>query len=174
MIETTRLNLIPFNENHFKALFAKDMALLGFYLDVQTPETWSTFEDAIEALPFFYESYQKHLEPWSSFFAVHRADRFLLGTCGYKFPPDTEGVVEIGYEVHADYRRQGLATEIAQCLTDFAFEHPEVNIVRAHTLAVANPSVLVLKKVGFQFVATVTDPDDGDLWRWELPRPLTM
>jgi hypothetical protein len=28
----------------------------------------------------------------------------------------------------------------------------------------------VLKKLGFQFIGAFNDPDDGDIWRFELPR----
>jgi [ribosomal protein S5]-alanine N-acetyltransferase len=167
MIETNRLRLIRFDESMFQALFTNDMELLGALLDVETPDRWSTFPDMQEALPFFYEAFKENGAYWGSFFTIHKADRRLLGTCGYKFPPTAEGMTEIGYEIHADYRRQGLATEAADALMRFAFQHDIVKTVRAHTLAVANPSVLVLKKLNFTFIGTFNDPDDGDIWRWE-------
>ena len=80
----------------------------------------------------------------------------------------TEGSVEIGYEISEKYRGQGLATEAARAWLDFALQHAEVSKVQAHTLAEENPSVAVLRKLGFQFAEALTDPDDGDLWRWEI------
>jgi ribosomal-protein-alanine N-acetyltransferase len=39
----------------------------------------------------------------------------------------------------------------------------------AHTLAEENASTAVLTKTGFTHTATITDPDDGPVWRWGLP-----
>ena len=36
----------------------------------------------------------------------------------------------------------------------------------AHTLAVEGPSTGVLSGLGFERVATFTDPEEGELWRW--------
>src|SRR4030081_3746635 len=35
-------------------------------------------------------------QPWSGYLALDRT-RNIVGTCGFKAPPDTEGVVEIAY-----------------------------------------------------------------------------
>lgn len=172
MIQTARLKLIPFDEAHFQALFQKDLHLLGQLLDVKTPKQWTTFADAEDALPYFFESYRINGGVWNSYFITHRIDRVLLGTCGYKAAPSIERIVEIGYEMHEDYRLQGLTTEAAEALVNFAFTYPDVELVRAHTLTFEdNPSVSVLKKLGFQLKGVFNEPDDGDVWRWELVKP---
>ncbi len=56
MIETARLRLIPFDDAHFQALFQNDLYLLGHLLDVKTPKIWTTYSDAVDVLPFFYQS----------------------------------------------------------------------------------------------------------------------
>lgn len=169
MIETPRLRLIPLDDAHFQALFQHDMYLLGQLLDVKTPEIWTTFDDALEALPFFYESYKLNGTDWASYFITHRTDKMLLGTCGFKGRPNLEGMVEIGYEMHENYRLQGLTTEAAQALVNFAFNSADVKLVRAHTISFSdNPSVSILKKLGFELVGLFNDPDDGEIWRWEI------
>lgn len=67
-------------------------------------------------------------------------DRRLIGWGGFKGRPNATGMVEIGYEIVSDYRRQGLATEAAQGLLNFAVSHAEVQAVEAHTLPEHNPS----------------------------------
>ena len=168
MIETPRLQLVRWDDAHFQAIFEKNLQKLGELLDVETPTAWTTFADMADALDFFYTSFKENGNYWGSFFIIHKADRRLLGTCGYKGAPDDIGIIEIGYEVEATYRQQGLATEAAQGLIDFAWQHEEVKDIIAHTLAYENPSVCVLKKLGFQFVEALNDPDDGDIWRWIL------
>jgi RimJ/RimL family protein N-acetyltransferase len=46
-----------------------------------------------------------------------------------------------------------------------------VRIVRAHTLPQANASTRVLEKCGFAHAGAIDDPEDGWVWRWDLPRP---
>lgn len=168
MIETSRLRLIRWNEAHFQAIFEENLIKLGELLAVETPTAWTTFADMADALPFFYDSFKENGNYWGSFFIIHKADRRLLGTCGFKGAPDDEGSIEIGYEIEASYRLQGLATETAQGLIDFALQHEEVKKIIAHTLAQENPSVSILKKLGFQFVEALIDPEDGDIWKWVL------
>ena len=168
MIETKRLRLIRWNEAHFQAIFDNDLLKLGQLLDCETPKQWTTFSDMTDALPFFYEGFKKNGNYWGSFFSVHKADKQLLGTCGFKGDPDESGMVEIGYEIMESYRLQGLASEVAQGLMDFAFSHDQIIDVRAHTLAEENPSVSVLKKLGFSFIGLFNDPEDGDIWRFEI------
>lgn len=107
---------------------------------------------------------------WWMYFFVHTADRKLVGSGGFKGKPDDAGMVEIGYAVAPAYRRKGLATEAAQGLIDYAFSHPQVNCVQAHTLAEENESVRVLRKIGMEFVKELNDPEDGDIWQWQLKR----
>ncbi len=167
MIETERLRLMPFEDAHFKAAMKNNLIKLGFLLKVKTPKQWTTFSDMAQALPFFYESYKYNGTTWGSFFIVHVADRQLLGTCGFKGGPDEEGIVEIGYEIKEDYRLQGLASEAAKGLLNYAFASEKVKKVWAHTLAFENASGSVLKKLGFKLIGQFHDPDDGDVWRWE-------
>lgn len=110
-------------------------------------------------------------DPWTlSFAAVHRASAAAVGSCGYKAPPDPDGVVEIAYGINPDYRGRGYATEAAQALTTYAFGDPRVRVVRAHTSPEANASTRVLLKCGFRFIGEVIDPEDGLVWRWEKHR----
>jgi ribosomal-protein-alanine N-acetyltransferase len=95
----------------------------------------------------------------------------VIGSCGFKGPPDADGVVEIAYEVHEDKRGRGLAKEAAAALTEFAVASG-VRVVRAHTLTHNQASAGVLRACGFESVGEVVDPEDGPVWRWEL-RPGT-
>ena len=168
MIETTRLRLVRWDDALFQAILENNLVRLGELLDCETPQQWTTFDDMTDALPFFYEEFKRNGNYWGSFFTVHKADRQLLGTCGFKGGPNGTDRIEIGYEIHEAYRKQGLASEAAKGLVDFALGHADIKRVWAHTLAHENPSVSLLKKLGFQLVGLFNDPDDGDIWRFEL------
>ena len=107
-------------------------------------------------------------DPWIRGFAlVDRITNAVIGTCGFKGPPASDGTVEIAYGVEPDHQGRGYATEAAGALVAYAFNSGQVRVVRAHTLAEANASARVLSKCGFQCVGEVVDPEDGPVWRWE-------
>jgi [ribosomal protein S5]-alanine N-acetyltransferase len=110
-------------------------------------------------------------DPWRhGFFIVDAQRKEVVGTAGFKGPPDADGVVEIAYGVAPEYQGRGYATEAANALVEFALSDPNVRTVRAHTLPEQNASTRVLTKNGFRHLGEVMDPEDGRVWRWELPR----
>jgi ribosomal-protein-alanine N-acetyltransferase len=107
-------------------------------------------------------------DPWThGFFIVHRETGTTIGRCGFKGPPEADGVVEIAYGVEPDQQGKGYATEAAEALVNYAFASGSVRVVRAHTLPDPNASTRVLTKCGFRRVGEVIDPEDGLVWRWE-------
>lgn len=107
-------------------------------------------------------------DPWRhGFFIIERSRREVIGTAGFKGPPDNEGVVEIAYGVMPSVEGRGYATEAAGALVRFAADDPRVRLLRAHTLPELNASTHVLRKCGFVRVGEVVDPEDGPVWRWE-------
>ena len=110
-------------------------------------------------------------DPWTLGFAVvHRARATVIGSCGYKGPPDADGIVEISYGIDPDHQGKGYATEAAEALVIYAFGDSRVRVVWAHTLPEPNASTRVLTKCGFRYIGEVIDPEDGLVWRWERPR----
>ncbi len=107
-------------------------------------------------------------DPWRhGFFVAHRESRSVIGSAGFKGPPDAAGMVEIAYGIAPGFQGHGYATEAAAALVRFALASGQVRLLRAHTLPVANASTRVLLKCGFRHTGTVVDPDDGPVWRWE-------
>jgi ribosomal-protein-alanine N-acetyltransferase len=110
-------------------------------------------------------------DPWRhGFFVVEAEHRAIIGTAGFKGPPDANGMVEIAYGIVPSFEGRGHATEAAMALVRFALETADVTLIRAHTLPEEIASTLVLTKCGFRHTDDVIDPDDGPVWRWELPK----
>ncbi|MDA2931271.1 GNAT family N-acetyltransferase [Acidobacteria bacterium AH-259-O06] len=108
------------------------------------------------------------VDPWVHGFAVvHRESRSVIGSVGFKGPPDEAGMVEIAYGIVPAFQGRGYATEAAQAAVTFAFGSGRVYLVRAHTLPTPNASTRVLQKCGFEHTSEVMDPEDGLVWRWE-------
>jgi len=105
--------------------------------------------------------------PWVHGFAVvDPSARVVVGTVGFKGPPDDNGVVEIAYGIAPGFQNRGYATEAAAAGVEFAFGHG-ARCVRAHTRPGPNASTRVLEKCGFRCLGDAVDPDDGLVWRWE-------
>ena len=110
-------------------------------------------------------------DPWvHGFSMVHLDTGVTVGQCGFKGPPDSDGMVEIAYGVASNQESKGYATEAARALVAYALSVDQVKLVRAHTLPASNASKRVLAKCGFQFVGEINDPEDGLVWRFETTR----
>ena len=108
-------------------------------------------------------------DPWVlGFSVVLAASGDGIGSCGFKGPPDTDGVVEIAYGIAPEHQNKGYATEAAEALVQFARADAQVRTIRAHTIENGNASARVLIKCGFHPRGQVVDPEDGLVFRWEI------
>jgi [ribosomal protein S5]-alanine N-acetyltransferase len=103
---------------------------------------------------------------WGGFLAVDTSTRAVVGTCGFKGKPE-DGAVEIAYFTFPPYERRGYAGAMARAVVARAREAGVPRIL-AHTLPQPNASTRVLQKIGFAHLGSVQDPEDGEVWRWEL------
>lgn len=103
---------------------------------------------------------------WRLGFSIYeRASGQDVGSCGFKGPPDEQGMVEIAYGIEPAHQRRGYATEAARALAEYAFASG-VQQVCAHTKSDNPASARVLTKASFQCVGEVVDPEDGLVLRW--------
>lgn len=167
-IDIPRLQLIDGNLELLTAAIAGAEALERL-LGVSVADGWAGFP---EALPVLCAAYSQHPEgqEWGSLFFVERQVKVLVGLGGFKGPPSSEGLVEIGYAIAPTFRGQGLATDAVAQMLRRAFEDASVRAVDAHTLGHANPSTRVLEKSGFLKIGEANDPDEGAIWHWRRQR----
>jgi GNAT superfamily N-acetyltransferase/Fe-S-cluster containining protein len=81
----------------------------------------------------------------------------LVGSVGFKGPPDPEGVVEIGYSILPAYQGRGLATEMTAALVQWAAEQG-ARLVQAQVKPVNTASIRVLERLGFQEIEGNREP----------------
>ena len=90
---------------------------------------------------------------WYGWYALRKATndtpRTLVGTGGFVGPPDAAGVAEIRYSIAADWRGQGLGTELVAGLVQHAATTGVVRQLVAHTDAENQPAQRVLLGNGF-------------------------
>ena len=161
-------NVILIEVGHaHKTSIQADPKTLGALINVNIPDDWPKFPEAFAAS----EPERPINKTWPGYFFVLPEEATLVGNGGFVSPPDSAGLVEIGYEIAPLFQNRGLATAAVVAMIQYAFTHPEVRGVIAHTLAEENASNTVLKKVGMSFVAEIPNPEVGRVWLWRKDRP---
>lgn len=88
--------------------------------------------------------------------------RRVIGSIGFHAPPGPDGRVEVGYRVNADYRRQGVASEVVRALFAWANREHGVTRFRASTGLDNVASQAILARLGFRHVGRQMDDIDGE------------
>ena len=112
-----------------------------------------------------FADYRPREAPWCDYLAVEGGRP--VGSGGFKTPPDVDGCAEIGYISFVDERGRGVAGAITAELVELG-QREGLRCLAAHTWPEENASTAVLRRNGFTRVGSAIDPEDGEVWRWEL------
>ncbi len=177
-IVTPRLRLIPATEPLLRASLAGHAALAEA-IGRTVPASWPPEHYDAAAVQFTLDWLRKRPADaaWGFYFmelpVAAGGPGTLVGAGGFKGAPDWDGIVEIGYSVLPEFQRRGYALEAVGGWVEFAFSHPKVQMICAHTLAAGAASIGVLRKAGFIPVGHGNDagaPPDQEVVRFELQR----
>ena len=126
--------------------------LLGAVL----PTDWPPGQYDQDAMRYFLEQLTaggRTAAGWYNWYALRKAEggtpRTLIGAGGFMGPPDAAGTAEIGYSIAADWRGQGLGSELVAGLVQQAAATGMVRQLLAHTAADNLPSQRALVRNGF-------------------------
>lgn len=159
LIRTRRLELQPAGTAELEAELA-GRAFLEECLGARVPPDWppELYDEAALRHTLDVVESAGGESAWALYYMVDRAVGVAIGVCGFKGPPDADGVVEIGYSVVPAFRRKGYATEAVSGLVTRAFAEPLVSRVVAQTFTSLAASVGVLEKLGFRFAGAGDEP----------------
>jgi [ribosomal protein S5]-alanine N-acetyltransferase len=101
------------------------------------------------------------VNPWLIRLAVLRETQEIVGLVNFHGAPDARGMVEIGYRVHPDHRRQGYAREMATTLWSYVATRPDVSWLRATVTPDNIASIAIIEGAGLVHVGEQVDPEDG-------------
>ena len=79
-----------------------------------------------------------------------KAEKCLIGTCGYFRWDKAHHRAEIGYEMWPDYWGKGLMPEAIRALIQYGFEQMDLNRIEASAHTENQRSQRVMEKLGFQ------------------------
>ena len=167
IVRTSRLDLHPLPLPLLEALLDGDLETARrtapFVLDA------TTFADDAYVLRLRRDQLRADASelPWLYRAAVLRATGEVVARGGFHAPPDADGTVELGYRVAPAHRRQGLASELAAGLLDFAREQGATRCLGS-TAPDNLASQAVLARLGFVRTGEQVDEVDGLEWVFAL------
>jgi RimJ/RimL family protein N-acetyltransferase len=167
-LRTSRLRLVAMTPELGRA--ETDRGALARALGAEIPDGWPPPE-MHQALGVWSDALAERpeLAGWVNWYWLRTApgSEVLVGYGGFKGPPGTDGVVELGYAVLDDHQRRGYATDAIAALLEWAWQEPRVARIDAETRHELRPSVQLLAKLGFRPLPQ-TDPE---VLRYGLDRP---
>jgi RimJ/RimL family protein N-acetyltransferase len=109
-------------------------------------------------------------------YAITLRDGAFVGGCGL-MPRVGPDALEIGYWVHTEHHRRGIATESARLLTNIAFASPGVRRVEIHCDQGNAASGGVARRLGYRLDRTTEGEIDtagrtGRMMIWVTERPV--
>ena len=151
---TTHLELIAADPPLARAL-ASDRAEMGRLLNARVPAEWPP-ELMADALEYIADITIQRPEAigWGAWLIVLRTDRVLIGSVGFKGPPDADGRVDIGYSILDAWQRHGYASEAVGALVEWALSDPRTTRIIGETFPHLTASIRVLEKNDFHFIGT--------------------
>jgi RimJ/RimL family protein N-acetyltransferase len=92
-----------------------------------------------------------------------------VGAAGFHGPPDSDGMVEIGYRIDPAHRRRGYARAALETLLARAAREPDVHHVRVSIRPDNLPSSSLALQYGFRHIGEQWDDEDGLELVYEMP-----
>jgi [ribosomal protein S5]-alanine N-acetyltransferase len=166
-IESHRLLLRSMNAAVLEALLVGDLVTAGRLLECNFPADMSPHDFPL-ASRLDQLRRDTSVEPWLLRAMVERASGTVVGHVGFHTPPCPEHLasvapdaVELGYSVHAPFRRVGYATEAVLALMHWAYaihgQHCFFLSISPQNLA----STAMAESLGFVTCGSHMDDEDG-------------
>jgi RimJ/RimL family protein N-acetyltransferase len=168
LIHTPRLRLMTMEAAHLAAI-GRNADSLGDLLGVAIPPAWPTYPEAYgHALALLKKEPARSSSGWWLYLFVDPAHRVLVGSGGFKEPPDEHGLVEIGCEIAPASRGQGFAAEAMRGLINYACTRPEVRAIDAYSQAETGAQSALLQAVAMTRIGEALDSNAQTVWHWRI------
>lgn len=168
IIETERLILRLLTMDDLDALFAlyRDPEVRRYF-----PEGTLTYEETREELEWFIDVYYGKYG-YGLWATIHKETGNFIGRCGL-IPWTFEGrlEVEVAYLLAKEYWGQGLGTEVAQAIVDYAFKQLAMERLICMVYPENAASNHVARKIGMTLEKEMED-EKGPYLLYSMNRPL--
>lgn len=161
VIVSERLELPLLDEGQLAELSAGRSARVAAELRVPVPDEWMSEIRWLAARRLEQVRAFPADRPWLLRAIVLREPRTMLGFLNFHGRPDPSGVPEIGYTLLPAQRGRGYATEAVRACFDWAAREHGVTRFRASVAPTNEPSLRVVRRLGFVQVGDQWDEEDG-------------
>jgi ribosomal-protein-alanine N-acetyltransferase len=168
-IVTDRLDLVWLSPDAIEALLDSRRDELPFAV----PDDWPDEHDRrFLAFRLRQSGDEPARAPWLVRAIVLRDEARMIGHIGFHGPPGTNArrdakAVEVGYTVFPAHRRQGYATEAVRALLAWAEEEGTRRFI-ASVAPDNEPSLRLVRRLGFEEIGSHWDEEDGEELEFEL------
>jgi len=171
VIASERLRLVSMSPAFIEALLRGHHSRAAEIMGVEVPPEWPGDLTHMLRLRFDQIRADPSEQQWLARAMVLREDgRTVVGNLGFHGKPDRRGMVEVGYTVRPQFRRQGFAEEAVRALFDWASRTHGIRRFRASVSPTDEPSLSLVRKLGFVQTGEQWDEIDGRELVFELER----
>jgi RimJ/RimL family protein N-acetyltransferase len=163
-IQSRRLDLVSMSPEFMRASLEGRLRQAAELIGASLPTDWPgsaarPMRRRIEQL-----SRDPTEQPWLLRAIVLRETpgRLVVGYINFHSRPDPDGAVEIGYTIAAEHRRRGYAREAVEALLGWAGREHGIRRFRASVAPSNEPSLGLLKSLGFVRTGRQWDAEDGE------------
>jgi len=146
------VGLIEVSDAH-RAAIASGIDTRSRLLGLKVPDGWPMYPDVFS---------HPGDSDWPMFLFVDADRSSIVGSGGFLAGPDSNGLVQVGYEVAPACRGRGIATE---AMLEVVARKPDAHLAAAVTPA-NQPSIAVLRKLGFRETGRIIRHGDEVLTLW--------
>jgi [ribosomal protein S5]-alanine N-acetyltransferase len=152
------VRLVPLTGTVMIALLQRDLATASATAGVVLPAAFLD-EERLWSLRVQQVTADPASAPWFVRAVVAEPDA-VVGHAGFHGPPDSDGMVEIGYEILREHRRRGYARAAVGELLTYARERG-ARTVRASVSPNNAPSLALIRSIRFVQRGEQWDDEDG-------------
>jgi [ribosomal protein S5]-alanine N-acetyltransferase len=172
-IQAARVDLVSVSVAFMRASLEGRVRVAADLLGAALPPDWPVGREQTLRFRLADLTVDPSAQPWLLRAIVLRAEGRMIGHVGFHDPPGPERRVEVGYSVYPEYRRRGYAQEAVEALFTWATREHGITRFRASVSPTNEPSLGLVKKLGFRQTGSQIDELDGLELVFELDRALT-
>jgi len=171
-IRTIRLELVPLSSRFLDALLDGSREDAESAIGLELPPDWPDRHDfGFLQLRRNQAREDPASEAWLP--SAIALDGRMVGHIGFHGPPGVNGpkkadALEVGYTVFEPFRRQGYATEAVQAILAWARDEHSVRAFIASVSPANEPSLALVRRLGFHQTGRQWDVEDGEELVFEL------
>jgi RimJ/RimL family protein N-acetyltransferase len=166
-ILSERLELVSMSPGFMQAVLDGRRAEAAALLGVEPSATWVRAHAGFLQLRLGQMQRDPSTQRWLARAITLRGEaRPFLGFAGFHGPPGVNALgrddaVELGYSVEVAHRRRGYATETVEALMRWARDEQGISAFLASVAPANEPSLAIVRKLGFRHVGEHWDEEDG-------------